>query len=84
MGETRNKQVEIISPGDQFREENNLGRLGMDVVREGFLEEVIMTQTPNGGEGARHADLCEEHSRQKEKHMRTVRALSTPLSYLLS
>ena len=47
MGETRNKQVEIISPGDQFREENNLGRLGMDVVREGFLEEVITTQTPN-------------------------------------
>ena len=48
----------------------------MDVVREGFLEEVIITQTSNGRKGARQADLSEGHSRQTEKHMRTVRALS--------
>lgn len=58
--------------------------MGMDVVREVFLAEVIITQTPNGRKGARQADLSEGHSRQTEKHMRTASALSRPLTCLLS
>ena len=83
--EMRNKQIEIISPGDQFREENNLGRLGVDVVREAFLEKVIITQKPRGGEGARYLLMWVRDISGREKStMRTVSALSTPLSCPLS
>lgn len=61
-----NKPEKIISPGDRFKKENN-DRLGEDVVREGFLEDVTTTQKLNKGEGARHADLGEGHTRQRER-----------------